>query len=79
MSVVRTQGSCVAIRSLSPSSSINRCSHGSATSALEFALSSDDSLTRDRGACCTDSDHFGSSAHVGGHLCPHVVGEEVPG
>ncbi|EOX99874.1 PREDICTED: ELMO domain-containing protein C isoform X2 [Theobroma cacao] len=32
MSVVRTQGSCVAIRSLSPSSSINRCSHGSATS-----------------------------------------------
>ncbi|KAK6281796.1 PREDICTED: ELMO domain-containing protein C isoform X1 [Theobroma cacao] len=35
MSVVRTQGSCVAIRSLSPSSSINRCSHGSATSGCE--------------------------------------------
>ncbi|KAJ0038766.1 hypothetical protein Pint_23714 [Pistacia integerrima] len=29
MSVVRTQGSCVAIRTLSPSSSINRCGHGS--------------------------------------------------
>ncbi|GLT48037.1 hypothetical protein SLA2020_216790 [Shorea laevis] len=35
MSVVRAQGSCVAIRSLSPSSSINRCSHahGSAASS----------------------------------------------
>ncbi|KAG4158992.1 hypothetical protein ERO13_D02G150200v2 [Gossypium hirsutum] len=31
-SVVRNQGSCVAIRSLSPSSSINRCSHASASS-----------------------------------------------
>ncbi|GKV16098.1 hypothetical protein SLEP1_g26792 [Rubroshorea leprosula] len=35
MSVVRAQGSCVAIRSLSPSSSIDRCSHahGSAASS----------------------------------------------
>ncbi|KAJ6719308.1 hypothetical protein OIU79_007043 [Salix purpurea] len=35
MSVVRTRSSCVAIRTLSPSTSINRsCAHGSASSGF---------------------------------------------
>lgn len=39
MSVVRSEGSCVAIRNLSPSTSINRsCAHGSASSGILFLL-----------------------------------------
>ncbi|MBA0854671.1 hypothetical protein Goshw_003444 [Gossypium schwendimanii] len=64
-SVVRNQGSCVAIRSLSPSSSINRCSHASASSARVIQIpTTSDQVTRIWGTVVSEWSGNLSTLHI---------------